>query len=259
MTSNTQTDSTLIFEYPAKPQVRSFLRLESLFKRFERNRLATHPDNHLFALKILLEIVEILEHGDTRSELTKELARLSEQFSILRKNPEVDVKKLDTFLVQINQLKDWVFGYEGRFGEKIRKHPFIENVRYRTSIPGGYCQFDCPELFLFLNKEYSERQQLLLNWLENIKGIKTSVEVILKLLRDTTKWQHQEAPMGTFLIEATDPPFQLIRVKLEKTLHIFPEFSVGKHRSTIIFKSFNQDYKKIPQQKQVPFELACCH
>ena len=80
----------LIFEYPLREQVRSFLRLESLFVQFDRNRLAIHSDNHLHALKLLFEILEILERGDTRAELTKELARLSESFVKLKQYPNVN-------------------------------------------------------------------------------------------------------------------------------------------------------------------------
>ncbi|WP_444994563.1 cell division protein ZapD [Aliikangiella sp. IMCC44359] len=248
----------LIFEYPAKPQIRSFLRLEALFQQFERNRLATHKDNHYYALKILFEILEILEHGDTRSELTKELSRLADQFTNLKQSPEVDLKKLDNFLVQINQLKQWVFNYEGKFGDKLRKHSFIENVKHRTSIPGGACQFDSPELFLFLNKDFSFRQQQLQSWIESIKGIKTSVEVILKISRDTTQWKTHTAPMGTYLIETADISLQLIRVRIPNENNLFPEFSCGKHRSTIIFKYFDEQHKKTPFQEPIDFELACC-
>jgi len=190
--------------------------------------------------------------------LTKELARLSVQFENLRKIPEVDSTKLENFLKQIQQLYKWVLKYEGKFGDKLRKDPFIESVRHRTSIPGGACQFDSPDLFLFLSRTSQFRQEQLSGWLEDIKGVKTSIEVILRIMRDNGAWKSQKAPMGSYLIETNELPLQLLRIKIPKELNIFPEFSCGKHRSNVHFMKFNEVHRKIPIQTEVKFELACC-
>ncbi len=253
-----QKTNTLLFEYPLKEQIRSFLRLESLFNQFQRNVLAVHQDNHYHALNLFFDILEILERGDTRSELIKELARLSAQFEQLRNLSEVDSNKLENFLKQIKQLHQWVLKYEGKFGDKLRKDPFIDSVRHRTSIPGGACQFDSPELFLFLNLNTKERQKQMHDWLEEIKGVKTSIDVILKIMRDNGTWKNQTAPMGSYMLDTTEVTYQLLRIKLPQNSQTFPEISCGKHRSNIQFMRFNDQYKKIPFQKPVNFELASC-
>lgn len=250
---------SLLFEYPLKTQVRGFLRLETLFNQFERNRLADHTDNHFHALKLFFEILEILERGDTRSELIKELARLAGTFTNLAKNPEVDMDKLDNFLKQIKQLHHWVLNYPGKFGDKLRKDPFIDSVKHRTSIPGGACSFDCPDLFMFLNLTIQQRQSMLVDWLEDIKGVKTSIEVILRLIRESGLWRRETAPIGSFLVEMNGLPLQLIRIRIARDNGIFPEFSSGKHRSNIQFMRYDKYHRKIPRQEPVQFELACCH
>jgi len=257
--SDTEKPQKLLFEYPLKEQVRSFLRLESLFSQFERNRVAVHADNHFHALKLFFEILEILERGDTRSELIKELARLAESFILLKKNPGVDLTKLDNFLSQINQLHQWVVNYPGKFGDKLRKDHFIDSVKHRASIPGGTSSFDSPDLYLFLNLPYQQRQQKLTGWLEDIQGVKTSIEVILRIIRDSGQWQQQTAPLGSFMLETGEQPLQLLRILLPKRDTLFPEFSCGKHRSNIHFMCFDLQHKKILQQKSIHFELACCH
>ena len=248
----------MLFEYPLQESIRSYLRLETLFKQFQRNSLASNKDNHLNALKILFEILEILERGDTRSELIKELSRLLEYFETLSQNPQVDTSKLTNFLSQINQLNQWVNKYKGKFGDIIRKHPFIESVRYRSSIPGGTCQFDCPELYIFQNTPYQERQKILNGWLNDIKGVETSIEVILRLIRDSGHWNTQTSPLGSFMLETSNQPLKLIRIRHINIEQAFPEFSCGKHRSSIHFMLFNDKHKKMPVKSQVEFELACC-
>ncbi|MGB0496306.1 MAG: cell division protein ZapD, partial [Kangiellaceae bacterium] len=142
----------LLFEYPVKENIRRFLRLESLFKSYQKNSLSVDPENHLHALKYLFEILEMLSSGDSKAELIKELAKYIDYFKKLEQNPNVEMSKLENFLKQLNQLQLWTINYDGKFGEKLRKDPFISSVKQRSSIPGGNCQFDCPDLFLFMMK-----------------------------------------------------------------------------------------------------------
>ena len=204
---------SLLFEYPMQENIRSYLRLESLFKQFQKNQLASDKNNHFHALKILFEILEILERGDTRAELIKELSRLLDYFQKLEANPEVDTSKLSNFLKKIKQLHLWTNNYQGKFGESIRKHPFIETVKHRTSIPGGSCSFDCPDLHLFLNKPPDIRRQELTLWMADIKGVETSVDVILRLIREKGQWQTENAPIGSFILETSEHPLKLLRLR----------------------------------------------
>jgi len=234
------------------------LRLEYLFKQFQRNQLASNQDSHLHALHILFEILEILERGDTRSELIKELSRLLNYFQTLEANPEVDTSKLSHFLKQVKQLHQWAHHYPGKFGDPIRKNPFIMSVRQRSTIPGGSCQLDSPDLYLFINKPYDTRQAALNNWLSDIKGVETSIDVILRLIRESGQWVEKTAPMGSFMLETTQFQFKLLRIKPVEQLDIFPDFSCGKHRSNIHFMRYNNYHKKIPLTTSVKFNLSCC-
>ena len=248
----------VLFEYPQQENIRSFLRLEYLFKQYQRNCLSSNKDNHFYSLKILFEILDILERGDTRSELIKELTRLLDYFQALEVNPEVDTSKLANFLKQIKQLHQWIHGYHGKFGDSTRKNPFIVAVKQRTNIPGGCCQFDCPDLHLFLNRPFDQRQQLLTELVSDIKGVETSIEVILRLIRESGQWSQQNAPLGSFLLDTSQKSYRLLRVRLSVEKAIFPEFSCGKHRSSIHFKVFNEQHKKMPINSELEFELACC-
>ncbi len=254
-----QKPKMVIFEYPVQESIRSYLRLESLFKQFQRCLRLSNQDSHFHALKVLFEILEILERGDTRSELIKELARLLNYFQSLKKNPDVDNSKLTHFLQQITQLNQWIYNYQGKFGESIRRDPFIETVKFRTTIPGGSCSFDCPDLHLFLAQPAEKRRNDLSLWLAEIKGVETSIEVILRLIRENAQWVNQTAPLGSFIIEASQQPLKLLRIRKLENEPIFPEFSCGKHRSAIHFMTFNQQHKKSPVKVPVNFELACCH
>jgi len=251
--------SSLLFEYPLHENIRSYLRLESLFKLFHRNLKSSNKDNHFHALKILLELLEILARGDIRAVLIKELSRLMHYFQALSANPDVDSSKLSNFLQQVKQLHQWTHNYQGKFGESIRNHPFIASVKHRSSVPGGSCSFDCPDLHLFLNRSAELRKTELSHWISDIKGIETSVNVILRLIRDSGQWCPEEAPLGSFMLETSDQSLKLIRIKGVDKEDTFPEFSCGKHRSSIHFMTFNKQHKKSPLNAAIKFELACCN
>jgi len=252
-------NQVLLFEYPLKENVRRFLRLESLFKSFKSNTLSLNAENHIHALKYLFEILEMLEAGDSKAELIKELARYIKYFKMLVANPNVEVSKLANFLKQLTQLHHYTLNYDGKFGDKIRKDPFIATVKQRSSIPGGNCQFDCPDLFLFLNSHHHQRQEKLNLWVSDIKGVETSIDVILRLIRDKTSWTLQSAPLGNFMLELKGKESQLLRIKLKNdSSNIFPEFSCGKHRSNVHFMHFNDQHKKSPINQPINFDLACC-
>jgi cell division protein ZapD len=255
---NKNRDDSLVFEYPLQENIRSYLRLESLFQQYRRNINATNKDHHLHALKTLLEILEVLERGDIRSELIKELSRLLKHFKNLKQNPEVDSSKLKTFLSQIEQLNHWAHNYQGKFGETTRQSHFIASVKLRSNIPGGNCFFDCPELYLFLNKSIEERKQNFDFWMADIKGINTSVEVILRLIRDSASWQKNTAIAGGFILETPHQSLKLLRIKNISGTNLFPEFSCGKQRSSIHFMTLNQQSKKTPSNFLVDFELSSC-
>jgi len=98
----------------------------------------------------------------------------------------------------------------------------------------------------------------LTTWLDDIKGVKTSIDVILRIMRESGQWKKEVAPLGSFIVDTSEQPLQLLRVRIKKSNYLFPEFSCGKHRSNIHFMRFDSMHKKIAQQKEIHFELACC-
>ena len=77
----------ILYEHPFNERVRTYLRLEHLFKRFESLNLRDTPlDNH-FALTTLFELVEAGGRTDLKSDILKDLERHKQQFTALRGNP----------------------------------------------------------------------------------------------------------------------------------------------------------------------------
>jgi hypothetical protein len=91
----------ILYEHPFNERVRTYLRLEHLFQRFEELTSRNHAvDNH-FALTTLFELVEAGGRTDLKTDVLKDLERHKQQFNSLRGNPSVSETALQQLLDNI--------------------------------------------------------------------------------------------------------------------------------------------------------------
>jgi len=249
----------LLFEIPLKENIRSFLRLEFLFRKIRRCMKDDSVNSHLLALKLLFEVIEILERGDTRAELIKEHTRLLTLIRQWADLPDVDHSKLQYTEGQIEKLQKWLNRYPGKFSDRLRKDPLLAIFRHRIATPGGYSNFECPELHLFLESAAEQRQEQFVLWMDLIKGVPTSIDVILRFCRETGQWQQQEAPQGSYFIEHQERMPSLLRIRTKQDDKLFPEISSGKHRTVVHFMKLSAQQQKKPVKRPVSFEVALCY
>ena len=79
----------MVFEHPLNERVRTYLRLEYLFRRFEWLLQHEHPIEHHFCFSTIFEIAEVATRADLKSDLLKDLERHKQQFASYRGNPAV--------------------------------------------------------------------------------------------------------------------------------------------------------------------------
>ena len=134
----------ILYEHPFNERVRTYLRLEHLFQRFEELTKRDHPvDNH-FALTTLFELVEAGGRTDLKSDVLKDLERHKQQFGVLRGNPSVSESALQQLLDNIEHCYSALSGPLGKIGQNITENEWLSALRNRVAIPGGTCCFDLP-------------------------------------------------------------------------------------------------------------------
>ncbi len=248
-----------IFEYPLTESIRNFLRIEACLKQLE---YLVHESQssaeHLSALILLLKLLDLLSRTDIKTELIRELEFQQNNFSVLSENPAVDKDKLSTFLKQLKKLHSWAIQTHGRLGDNLRQDPFIELLSKKESFIFCTTNFDMPELERFINLDMSLRQDYLERWLDKLYGLKTSVEVILRLTRELSRFTQVTASMGDYLIEKPEAGISLLRISLTQCSRLFPEVSAGKHRIAIHFFSLSDELTKIKCNDPIEFNYATC-
>ena len=74
------------YEYPLSERIRTLLRLEDLFDRFDAYAASPDPHAHHAALLALFEMAEVAARADLKSDLLQELDRQKAVLIALRGN-----------------------------------------------------------------------------------------------------------------------------------------------------------------------------
>ncbi|PIP79272.1 MAG: hypothetical protein COW84_09885 [Gammaproteobacteria bacterium CG22_combo_CG10-13_8_21_14_all_40_8] len=222
------------YEFPTNQQTRKFLRLEQLFKTIRGLVELTDSNAQKIALFRLVEIMDFFERNDVRGELLKELDRLQISMNLLLNNPAVDSSKLSYFVTQLEKLNQ-VLSAESRAGDKLRNEPMITLARQKWSLGATFCAFDSPAIAHFVASGSEVTQSHLKYWLELIKVYRTSVNVILRLYRESGDFQNF-ITQNLCYQEPIDNKVKLIGIKIPASISYIPEVSAGAHRVCLQLK-----------------------
>lgn len=249
-----------IYEQPLNERIRMCLRVETLMSRFHYFLALKGSWSAYSSLLALLELTALLERGDLKQELLKELERQNSALKLLSSHEGVDTAKLDLLLSKQKAAIERILKLDGKLGEHLKRVDFLMAIKQRTSIPGGNCDFDLPELRFWLNMTHQEKESDLRHWAEPYIEIESVIHLILNTIRDSATPERVVAENG-FFQQALDPSHsnQLLRVGITTDLQIYPEISAGKHRYSIRFLHPLPGDNTPPQIKDdIPFTLKRC-
>jgi cell division protein ZapD len=259
LTTNPAPESTLIrFEQPLTERMRTFLRIELLFKQ-----AAYHIQDPTYygtraAVASLLEMLTILGRGDARAEVLKELERQSEVLGRYRRKPGVDTARLDVLIQNLAALRTRLAEAGALFMNPLKESDFLSTIRHRSAIPGGTCVFDLPDYGFWLHLPYAERARQLESWIEKLRPIYAPVSELLWLARGTNEPSYRVAAGGLYQYNLPRTEhFNMVRVLMPADGGMFPEISAGQHRFTVRFVSWRGTEQRPAQVTQdVRFLLA---
>ena len=240
--------SALIYEYPLNEKCRNYLRLSDLLQQMKQCRSLTASGQTVALFKALLDIIELLERCDIRSDLAKDLNIEKEKLMTWKEVPGIDVAALSQLEQQLTDLSQQL-PRAPRFGHLLREDKLLAAVRSRFAIPGGLCSFDVPQLHYWLHQSKVNQQHDIDGWLSQLQLLQEGLELQLTLWRDVGQFQPFTAHNGFFQDDAANT--HIIRVRVPAEQAIYPVVSGNKYRYTIRFMPVdNHDIGN------VDFELA---
>jgi cell division protein ZapD len=248
----------ILYEYPFNERIRTYLRLEHLFRRLGELIPRNHPLDHHYALATIFEVMDVAARADLKSDVLKDLEKQKQALNGYRGNPGVAEAVLDKVIAQLESCFGAVNGTAGKAGQSLTENEWLMSIRSRAGIPGGTCEFDLPAYYAWQHHPAEQRRADLERWASTLAPLAESIHLLLKLLRDSGTPQKVMAAGGQ--LQQNLPQgrtFQLLRLRIDPTLGLVPEIS--GNRLIVSVRLMRQESDRLQSSSDnTPFELTLC-
>lgn len=252
----------ILYEYPFNERVRTYLRLEQLFRRLLELMGRESALDHHFALATMFEIVEIASRTDLKSDVMRDLERQKNILDGLRDNPDIAQNMLAKIIDQLNQRYASLHAQTGKSGQSLLDSEMLNALRSRLEIPGGTNGFDLPAYHHWQHFPAEQRQNDLRHWGQYLKPLADAVFLLLGLLRDTGTPQRVAASNGQFQQSLpSSKAYQLLRLRIDPALGLIPEISGNRLIVSVRLQQMqlqNGHYHWQTSTVNADFELTLC-
>jgi cell division protein ZapD len=249
----------ILYEYPFNERIRTYLRLEQLFRRLALMMARDHPADHHHALSTLFEVMDVGARADLKSDVMKDLEKQKSALSALRGNPAISEDLLQEVIGQLDAGYNALHAQTGKAGQSLTDNDWLMSIRSRIGIPGGTCEFDLPAYHAWQQLDPAERQADLLRWVAPLGTLADSIRLLLKLMRDAGSPQKVMAS-GGHLQQALPQgrTFQLMRLRIDPALHLVPEISGNRLMVAVRLMKHTPGERLQASHDDTPFELTLC-
>jgi cell division protein ZapD len=247
------------YEFPFNERIRTYLRLEDLFKKMLHHIAIGHEVSHHVALISMLQVLDVIDRGDLKVDLLQELDRHKVQLSLLQHNPNIDQDALESTLNSLERCASTLRADHQKLGQTLRDNDWLMSVKQRTSIPGGVCEFDLPSYRHWLYLGVERRKQDFTQWLSRLMPMYEAISLILQLLRGSGQVLSLVAHNGAYQQQLSGhKPAQLLRIEIDHE-ECFPEVSANKYAINIRFQKL--DFVQRPKgcEQDIPFKMIICN
>ncbi len=249
----------ILYEYPFNERIRTYLRLEHLFRRLGELVPRTHPIDHHYALATIFEVMDVAARADLKADVMKDLDRQRTALAGYRGNPAVSQAVLDDAIGKLDRLFNSLNTIPGKAGTALGENEWLMSIRSRINIPGGTCEFDLPAYYAWQQRPADERRADLERWASTLAPLAESVYMLLKLLRESGTPQKVIAGGGQFQQNLPQGrSFQLLRLRVDEALGLVPEISGNRLMAAVRFMRQEAADRMQPATEDVPFELTLC-
>ena len=253
--------STVLYEQPLNERMRTFLRLEFLYKQLLYHSEQNSSWASRGSVAALLDIVAILSRGDVRGDVLKELERQIFIMDRLADTQDVDTDRLTGVRNNLKKLRDSLNQIGPKYLQELRDSEFLNAIRHRSSIPGGTCAFDIPEYTHWLRQNYARRSNDIDQWVRIVRPLCDAVAGLLWLVRNSRQPKRHMATRGVYQhsMSRENTSAALIRLALPAASSLYPEISGGQHRFTVRLMKWNPDESRPTQTADdIEFDLTVC-
>jgi cell division protein ZapD len=249
----------ILYEYPFNERIRTYLRLEHLFRRLGELVPRDHPIDHHYALATIFEVMDVAARADLKADVMKDLDRQRTALAGYRGNPAVSEAVLDAAIAKLDRSFNTLNTVPGKAGQSLTENEWLMSIRSRINIPGGTCEFDLPGYYAWQQHGAEERRADLERWANTLAPLAESVHMLLKLLRDSGSPQKVLASNGQFQQNLPQGrTFQLLRLRIDPSPGLVPEISGNRLMVSVRLMRQEAADRLHPANDDAAFELTLC-
>jgi len=249
----------ILYEYPFNERIRTYLRLEHLFRRLGELVPRDHPIDHHYALATIFEVMDVAARADLKSDLMKDLDRQKSVLASYRGNPAIAQGVLDDVIGKLDTCFSDLHNLSGKAGQALTENDWLMSIRSRVGIPGGTCEFDLPAYYAWQHLDAGRRRADLERWAQALAPTAQAIHLLLKLLRDSGAPQKVMAAGGQFQQNLPQGrSFQLLRLRIAAGLGLVPEISGNRLMVSVRLMRQEAGDRLQPSGDDASFELTLC-
>ncbi len=249
----------ILYEYPFNERIRTYLRLEHLFRRLGELVVREHPTDHHYAITTIFEVMDVAARADLKTDVLKDLEKQKHVLNVYRGNPAIAETVLDDVTGQLEACFSALNTLPGKAGQSLTENDWLMSIRSRVGIPGGTCEFDLPGYYAWQHLGAAARQQDLQRWITTFVPLAESIRLLLHLLRDSGVPQMVTAPAGQYQQPLPQGrTFQLARLRIDPSLGLIPEISGNRLIVSVRMMQHQSDDRLHAATTDASFELTLC-
>jgi cell division protein ZapD len=234
--------------------------VEDLFAKVLHNVAAGHEYHHHCALLTLLQILDVVDRSELKSELLQELDRQKHAMHLLVGNPAIVADALQATLKDIDIASNGLRLETTKLGQTLRANEWLMSIKQRAGIPGGVCEFDVPSYHYWLGLGEERRTRDLESWLKPLIPMQQAIIIILRILRGSGLTSKLVAVNGAYQkMLGGAKPAQMLKIEMNDDVTCFPEVSANKYAINIRFNSLDCTQKPQKFEDDVQFSLTLCN
>ena len=249
----------ILYEYPFNERIRTYLRLEHLFRRLGELIPREHPIDHHYALTTIFEVMDVAARADLKSDVMKDLDKQKSILNSYRGNPAIAEGVLDDVVGKLDACFSAMNNLPGKAGQALTENDWLMSIRSRIGIPGGTCEFDLPAYFAWQHMDAATRRADLMRWASTLAPFAEALHMLLKLLRDSGSPQKVIATAGQFQQNLPQGrTFQLLRLRIDPSLGLVPEISGNRLMISVRLMRQETGDRLQASSDNASFELTLC-
>lgn len=249
--------SVALYEFPLCEKVRNYLRLEQLLAQLKETQNANTDNEYLYFFNVFFSVVDLVDRLDLRTDFLRDIDYHERKFLYWSKHPNIDHDALEVALYNLQKITTAIKTNKN-LGVSLANERFLSNIRHRFATPGGATCFDLPSLFCWLKQDNDTKQTTMTKWLTQFKVIQNSIEMIMSLLREKSRYEQVVSTSG-FHQGSVEDKVELLRIKCDNTKGVYPVVSGSRNRYGIKFMQLDPHLGTSDAVvTTVKFQLSCC-